>query len=119
MKYLSLIVSLILIVVNVLAGLVLKDYHTENVVMSSSVLAVNALLLLWVAQSKMRDAFKVSFHILFLFFIIIEFILALLAPNTWENNFYLIGIILCLAIQTILVFAAITTTQHNNKHDNM
>lgn len=45
MKLLTLIVSIILIVINILAGLILKDYHTENVIMSTSVLVVNALLL--------------------------------------------------------------------------
>lgn len=119
MKSLSLIVSLILIVVNILAGLILKDYHTENVVMSSCVIAVNALLLWWVAQSNMKDAFKISYHILFPILCLIEFILAVVAPSQWENNFYFIGIIACFAFQAILVFAAIKTTQHNNRHDNM
>ncbi len=119
MKLLTLIVSIILIVINILAGLILKDYHIENVIMSTSVLMVNALLLWWVAQSNMKDAFKVSYHIIFPVLGLIEFILAIVAPSQWENNFYFIGIILCLAFQVIMVFAAITTTQHNNKHDNM
>lgn len=119
MKSLTPIICLILIVVNILAGIILKDYHVENVVMSSCALLVNALLLWLVAKSNMRNGFKVSLHILFPVICIIEFILALLAPSKWENNFYLVGIILCLAFQAIVVFAAIKTSQHNNKYDNM
>lgn len=119
MKSLTLIVSLILIVVNILAGLILKDYHIENVVMTSIVLIVNTLLLWWVARSDMKDGFKISYHILFPILGFIEFILAIVAPSRWENNYFLIGIILCLAFQAIMVFAAIKTTQHNYRHDNM
>lgn len=114
MKSLTFIVSLILIAVNIVAGLILKDYHTENVVMSSCVLAVNTLLMWWVAQSPMKDAFKVSFHILFPILGLIEFILAVIAPSQWENNYYFIGITLCLAFQVIMVFTALKTTQHNS-----
>ena len=119
MKSLTFIVSLILIAVNILAGVILKDYHLENVVMSSCALLGNAMLLWAVAQSSMKDGFKVSFHILFPFLCIIQFILALMAPSRWENNYYLIGIIACLAFEVILVFAALKTSQHNNKYDNM
>lgn len=113
MKSLTFIVSIILIVVNILAGIILKDYQIENIIISTSVLVVNAILLWIVTQSKMKDAFKVSCHILFSSLCLIEFILALVAPSKWENNSCLIGIICCLAIQVILYFAALKTSQHN------
>jgi hypothetical protein len=117
MKNLSIIISAILILVNVLAGIILKDYMKENIIMSSCVILLNAILLLIVANSKMKDAFKVSYHLLFPVFCIIEFILAIIAPNTWENNYYLVSIIGFIAFQAILLFAAIIVTQHNMQYD--
>lgn len=120
MRSLSFIVSILLIIVNVLAGLIITTYFLENVIMSSCVLFINAMLLWIVGNSNMKDAFKVSFYILFSLLCLIEFILAVLAPAKWVNNLYLVAIIVCFAIQAILVFAAIKTTQHNQqKYDRM
>lgn len=100
-------ISLILIVANVLAGLILKDFHKENVVASSCVLLVNAILLLVIDNLKMKDAFKISFFILFPFFCLIEYILAVLSPNTIDNNLYAIGIMGCFVFQLILLFTGL------------
>ena len=113
MKSVSLIVSIILIVLNILAGLMLEAYHQENVIMSTCVLAINALLLWVIAHCDMKDAFKVSYHILFPLFCLVELILAIVAPSQWQNNYYLIGIICCLAVQVVLFFTALKTSRHN------
>lgn len=115
MRILAVIISIVLVFVNILAGIILKDYQTINVVMTSCVLIMNSFLLWFVGNSDMKDAFKVSLYTLFPLFCIIEFILALLTPKNWENNYYIVGMICCMAIQIILLFAAIKTTQHNNK----
>ena len=107
MKTLTICISLILIVVNILAGLILKDFHKENVVASSCVLLVNALLLLAIAKFQIKDAFKISFFILLPFFCLIEYILAVLSPSTFDDNLYAIGIICCFAFQMILFFTGI------------
>ena len=117
MKVLTIIVFAVLLLVNLLAGVIIKEYLTENIIMSSCILLLNAILLWLVANSKMRDAFKVSYHILFPFICIIEIILAIIAPNKWEDNFFVIGIVCCVAFQFILLFAAIKTTQHNTQYD--
>ena len=114
MKSLSFIISLILILVNILAGVILKDYHQENVILSSCVILINALLLWLVASCNIKDGFKVSYHVLFPIIGLIEFILAIVAPSKWDNNFYIVGIIAFIAFQTILLLAAIKSTQHNN-----
>lgn len=117
MRTLSIIIGLILLIVNALAGILISDYKLENILMSSCVLLINTLLL-WVSgNSDMREAFKISFHILTPIFCIIEFVLAIMSPSTWENNFYFIGIIVILAFQAILLITAIKTTQHNTQND--
>lgn len=107
MKTLTISISSIIIVVTILAGLILKDFHKENVIASACVIMVNAALLLAVAEFQMKDSFKVSFFILFPFFCLIEYILAILSPCTFDNNYYVIGIICCFAFQLILFFTGI------------
>lgn len=107
MKKLTICISLILIVANILAGQILKDFHKENVVASSCVLLVNAFLMLVVANIQMKDAFKISFFILFPLFCLTEYILAVLSPDTLENNIYAIGIIICFVSQLILLFTGL------------
>ena len=117
MRVLIIIISFILILFNVLAGIILNDYLLGNIVASSCVLLINGVLLLFVTNSEMKDAFKISFSLLFPFFGIIEFILAILAPNTWKDNIYYVCIISLLALQFILFFAATKTTKHNQQYD--
>lgn len=117
MRVLIIIISFILILFNVLAGIILKDYLLRNIVASSCVLLINALLLLLVTNSEMKDAFKISYSLLFPFFGMIEFILAILAPNTWKDNIYYVCIIGFIALQSILYFAATKTTKYNQQYD--
>ena len=117
MRVLIIIISFILILFNVLAGIILKDYLLRNIVVSSCVLLINALLLLLVTNSDMKDAFKISFSLLFPFFGIIEFILAILAPDTWKDNIYYVCIIGFIALQFILFFSATKTTKYNQQYD--
>lgn len=119
MKILIITVFAVLLLVNVLAGVIIKDYLIENIIVSSCILFLNAILLWLVTNSKMRYAFKVSYHILFPLICLIEFIMAIIAPNKWEDNYFIVGIIICIAFQFILLFAAIKTTQHTIQYDRM
>ena len=115
MKILTIIICTLLILVNVAIGVILTNYFLENIIFSSLVLLLNGILLVLVANSKMSDGFKVSFHILFPLFGIIELVLAILAPNQWVNNLYLVGVILLITIQFILLVTAIKVSQHNKE----
>ena len=117
MRVLIIIISFILILFNVLAGIIIKDYLLGNIVASSCVILINAILLLLLSNSGMKDAFKISYSLLFPFFGIIEFILAILSPNTWKDNIYYVIILGFIALQFILLFAATKTTKHNQQYD--
>lgn len=108
MKTLTVCIGLILIVVNVLVGLIMKDFQTENVIASSCVLLVNAALLYALTDLKMKDGFKVSFFVLFPLFCLIEYVLAVLSPIRFHDNMYFVGIICCFAIQFILLFTGLS-----------
>lgn len=116
MRILIIIISSILILFNVLAGIILKEYLLENYIIASScVILINAILLLLVSNSEMKDAFKVSYSLLFPFLGLVEFILAVLAPNTWEDNIYFVFIMGIIVLQLIMFFAANKITKYNQQ----
>lgn len=105
MKY-NLTVILMLLTVNVLAGLIFKGYEWENVGFSSIVLIANFLFVIVLQTINLKDAFKITLSFFLPFMGIIELILAILAPVEFYDNVYLMGIIGLVVFQ-ILVFLII------------
>lgn len=117
MRILIIIISFILILFNVIAGIILKEYLLENNIASSCVILINAILLLLVHNSEMKDAFKVSYSLFFPFLGVVEFVLAILAPNTWEDNIYFVCIMGIIVLQLVMFFAANKITKYNQQYD--
>lgn len=97
----NLIILLIALVINVLAGLIFKDYQWENVGFSSAVLVCNSLFLYLVGSINLKDSFKISLSFILPLLGIIELILAIIAPASLSDNMYLMGIIGLVAFQAI------------------
>ncbi len=99
------IISLLWLVINLLFGLLLSAYSWTNVVVSSAVIIITAVLL-WLTNSiVMKDAFKVSLTILFALMGIVEYGIACFMPQHLEDNWGVITIIVLMAIQAVLVIA--------------
>ena len=105
MKY-NLLVFLLLLAVNVLAGLIFNGYEWQNVGISSIVLIANFLFIFMLQTMNLKDAFKIALSFILPFMGIVELILAILAPAGFSDNVYLMGIIGLVASQ-ILVFLII------------
>lgn len=102
----NLIILLLLLVVNVLAGLIFKGYEWANVGYSSIVLIVNTLFIFMLQTVNLKDAFKITLSFLLPVIGIIEFVLAVLAPAEFAENVHLMGVIGLVVFQ-ILVFLII------------
>lgn len=101
MKY-SLCTLFIMLVVNVLAGALLKCYEWSNVGCTSAVMVCNFLLWIAVQSSKMKEAFKISLSFIFPVLEVAELVLAVLAPAQVEDNVYLVSVVSLMAIQLLL-----------------
>jgi hypothetical protein len=99
MKKIYLIIGLIILLLNTLCGLIFTEYSTFNLITSNVIVLINTLLLYFMADMKISDAFKITFSFLFPFFGLISFILALVMKNKIENNLCLIGILMITLIQ--------------------
>lgn len=96
----------ILLIANVLIGLIATSYETFNWILSSVVIIATIVLLGWLSASSLKDAFKISLSFLFSFLGLVEYILAIVAPSQFADNWYLIVIIGLIVIESLFVIAS-------------
>lgn len=106
MKRLTLILGSIFLVANFLFGLILTAYAQFNMWLNCGVVLTNTILLYALQFIKLRDAYYISLSLLVIFFGLVEFVLGLFAPNDFENNWYLIVLIILIVIEAIQLILA-------------
>ena len=106
MKQIIIVIGIILLVANLLFGLVLPSYEVFNLFVSSSVIVATTALLFYLNVITLKDGFKISLHVLFSILGAIEFVLSLFSFKTFENNWFLLVIVLSLAVQSIILLIA-------------
>ena len=99
MKNLTLVLGVIILLLNLVIGLIFSSYKPFNICLNSGVLYI-------LGVSQIKDGFKISLSFLFLIAAAIEFFMALIVPNEWENNATLTMLILLFAGQVILYVIA-------------
>lgn len=95
--------GILLILVNVLAGIIFTEYERFNIYMTSICLFINTALLWFISWGRMKDAFKLSLFILFPIFAIAEFVLMVLSPPTLKDNIYFMATAVLVAFQVIIL----------------
>lgn len=112
MKKGLLIFGIILLISNILIGLIVSSYETFNVCLTSVVIIATTLLLGWLSSSNLKDAFKISLTVLFSFLGLVEFVLGLVAPSQFEDNWYLVVIIVLIIIESLFVISSSLASKH-------
>lgn len=109
-------VSLTILAANILLGTILSCFDTLNVVLSSCVIVITALLLYMISVITLKDAFKVSLTLLFSLIGFVEYLLAVFAPSHVKDNFSLIIVIVLAALQvSLLVITNVVSNKNYNK----
>ena len=103
MKNITLITGFILLATCLLFGLILSIYPTFNMLLNCVVIVANTALVYAIAQIGLKDAFKISLSFLFVTLALIEFVLGLFSPQKFEDNFFLLAIILIVAFKAIVL----------------
>ena len=103
MKQIIIVIGIILLVANLLFGLILSSYEVFNLFVSSLVIVATTALLFCLNVIILKDGFKISLHVLFSILGAIEFVLSLFSSKTFENNWFLLVIVLSLAVQSIIL----------------
>ena len=112
MKRIILLSSCILLIMNLLFRAILSSYNVFNIIVSSIVIMATGVLLYVADSIHQKDGFKVSLMLLFSMGGVIEFILSLIAPNHFTDNWWLILAIGLMAAEIILL---IITNSISNK----
>jgi len=102
-KNIVLITGFILLIANLLIGSILSVYPAFNMLLNSGVIIANTVLLYLLSIITLKDGFRISLSFLFSFFGLVEFILGLIAPQRYEDNGYLLAVILIVAFEAIML----------------
>ena len=115
MKKLIILTTIILFVVNALIGLLIAAYQPTNVYLNSAVILLGGIILWIISSTHLKDAFKISLTSLFTIVGLIEYILGFFAPNEWSNNWFVILVMVILAIEVIVVLMTNYVTNKNKR----
>ncbi len=102
--------SSVLLVVNLLLGAIISCYGCYNVAISSMVIVSTGLLLYLTNHIHLKDGYKVSLMFLFAGIGVLEYIFSLIAPNRFTDNWWLILVIILIAVEMILLIICNTMT---------
>lgn len=111
MKQIIITLGIIFLLANIAFGLVLESFEGFNLLMSSGVILFTSGILLATEFIKMKVAFKISLHLINCICGIIEYIIALVAKQDIQDNWYYIALIIIIAFQLILITATNVTSK--------
>ena len=94
-----LVISVIVLVANLLAGLLITAYSTTNFLFTSLAIVLNGLLL--------ACTHRLTLGFIFAGVGALEFITGFFAPEQRENNWWWLSVVILTAVQAILLFLAI------------
>ena len=117
MKLIIYATSIILLVINVIACLILSSYGWFNFTITSVCIVVAAFLLILIDTVKLKDAFRFSLSFIVAFLLLITLVLGAICPNQLKDNWYLILIILILGFEIVLTLIAAFVTKKNDLID--
>lgn len=112
MRKIILFVTLAVLVVNILAGLLLSNYHTFNILATSLVVALTTLFMYITEYITMKDAFRVSLPFLFAFLGVVMFLLMLFSKPQLQDNWRVIVSLVILLVETVVLYITHKVSKH-------
>lgn len=111
MKKFIVLLSVCFLIANIVIGIMLTSFNTFNVVLGSISIIISSIFLLIVNILNLKEGYR--FSLLFLFSIcgILQYVLSVLSPNQFSDNWYLISVFLI----TIVEIALLITTNAVSK----
>lgn len=88
-----LIISLIMVLLNTLAGLIFSGYEPFNYVFSDINILITGGLIYFVANSNASDGFKIGISSFFFLTGAIRFLIAVFSNQGFENNLLLLLVV--------------------------
>jgi hypothetical protein len=102
MSKITIYIGSLLIAVNTIIGLLISNYSPFNWLSVDAILIINTILLSRLSSEKMSDGYKISLSFIYPFLGLVSIVLAVLSPDKFKDNFYLVGFIFILLIEISL-----------------
>ncbi len=109
----SIVFIIILLVINILAGLLFTCYPLFNMLLNSGVLYVAIAYTYWSNIKSIASTFRTSLAFIIPTITLIELVLGFISPTRVQDNGYIIAIICCIAFEFLLIYTIIRTSRTN------
>lgn len=107
MKRSIFLIGSILVIVNLLLGLIISAYGCVNLVASTVILVLTAVILLLInGRMSLKDGYVVSLNILIPIIGLIQYLIAIFMPSRFSDNWGLIMLLALTVIEAIILIAA-------------
>ena len=115
MTKIILFVGIFLVVVNTIIGLLISKYLSFNWLSVDALLIINTILLFKLSTNNISNGYKVSLSFIYPFLCFITIVLAVLSPDKFFNNYYVICCILITLIEISLLIVVRSINTINKK----
>ena len=102
-----LVISVIILVANLLAELLITAYSTTNFLFTSLAIVLNGLLLACLFVGNVESTHRLTLGFIFAGVGALEFITGFVAPEQRENNWWWLSVVILTAVQAVLLFLEI------------
>lgn len=105
------VITILLLLVNFVAGLLLSAYEPFNVYFTSIVIVITAGLIGLLHAAKLKDAFVISLSFLFSFCGLVQFVLGCVSPPQVEDNGCVIASVVILTFEVVVLLICNLTSK--------
>jgi len=102
MSKININIGSLLIAVNTIIGLLISNYLPFNWLSVDVILIINTILLSKLSSDTISNGYKISLSFTYTFLCFVSIVLAVLSPDKFKDNYYLIGFIFIMFIEVSL-----------------
>ena len=115
MTKIILFIGSLFVIVNTIVGLLISKYLLFNWLLVDVVLIINTILTFKLSIDNISNGYKIGLSFIYPILCLVSIVLAILSPNKFKDNFYVIVFILIILIEISLYFIARNIRVLNNK----
>ena len=114
MRKTILIIGLLTLVLNIGIGLIISKYLLFNMVLNSAIIFCTTILIWLSMMINLKKGFVVSLPFVYAFIGLIQLVVGCISPTHTSDNWYIIALLLLLALEIILLIITKAVSKLNN-----
>ncbi len=113
MKSISNIVLFVLLVLNVIVGILFSCYPMFNMILNCIIICLGIAFMFGIRRYCTDNAFRLSLAFMIPLLTLFEIALGTLSPPQIKDNWYIIGIICCMAFEFLLIYTMCSKSKNH------